>query len=143
LDGFRTYGARIVMSTALQPKRAPLLPLDGTLQWIMQEIVRGVVNELRPLVAGSIERSSAQPLATGQQMADLLHVSRATLDRYVGKGYVPYVRLGPDGPRRFRVEDVLASFQSRRDAPATTPVASTMAAGSDGVSLLRRRNRQT
>jgi hypothetical protein len=131
------------MSTAPQPKGVHFPPLDGTLHWILQEIVRGVVDELRPLVAKNGERSRVQPLATGQQMADLLHVSRATLDRYVVKGYVPYVRLGPDGPRRFRVEDVLASFPSRCDGPKTAPGMSSTSPDSDGVKLLRRKKRST
>jgi excisionase family DNA binding protein len=131
------------MSSTPRPRAAQFGPLDGTLRLIVQEIVREVIDELRPLLVETVEHSRAPQLATGQQMADLLHVSRATLDRYVNKGHLPYVRLGPDGPRRFRVEDVLASFSSHREPPGQTPRETTFHPKDDHVRLLRRGKRTT
>ena len=102
-----------------------------------------MIDELRPLLLETVEHSRTPQLATGQQMADLLHVSRATLDRYVNKGHVPCVRLGPEGPRRFRVDDVLASFSSHREPPGQTSRETTPHPKDDGVRLLRRTRRTT
>src|SRR5260370_7433542 len=89
--------------------------LRAVLDPLVRAIARQVVDELRPLVE-EVRAAAPAPgsLATKQQTAAALGVSCATLDRYVREGLVPYVQLGPDGPRRFPLEQLLATLPNQR-----------------------------
>ena len=43
---------------------------------------------------------------TAKQASERLFVSASTFERMIRKGTVPLYRVGPGGPRRFRIEDV-------------------------------------
>jgi len=43
---------------------------------------------------------------TAKQATERLAVSSSTFERMVRKGTMPLYRVGPGGPRRFRIEDV-------------------------------------
>lgn len=50
-------------------------------------------------------------------LARALDVSTPSVDRYCARGVIPYVTLGPDGPRRFVLNDVLAALAKHDAAP--------------------------
>lgn len=115
-------------------------PFAAALEAIAVMIARRIVEELRPLLAAVAAPVSPtpSPLVTKQACAAGLGVSPATLDRYVRAGLVPFVTLGPDGPRRFRLEDVLAALATREARTKTAPARREQIAG---VRLLSRESR--
>jgi excisionase family DNA binding protein len=53
------------------------------------------------------EDATLERMLTGRQVADFLHVPICTIRRWTDKGMLKSYRVGPQGDRRFRREDVL------------------------------------
>jgi hypothetical protein len=87
------------------------------------EELRAIVrDELRAeLAALSPAATSPAPLLDKRELAAALRVSTASIDRYTAAGVVPYVTLGPDGPRRYdlgAVREALSSTSAGTPAKA-------------------------
>ena len=102
---------------------APPDPFGDALAALAVLLARRVAEELRPMLATLGAPGAPAPLSllTKQACAAALGVSCATIDRYVRTGLVPFVTLGPDGPRRFRLDDVLAALATREVPPKEPP----------------------
>ncbi len=70
----------------------------------------------RPGKSASPPITPPAKLLTARQVADRLAVSGRTVERLIISGILKLHRVGPRGPRRFRVEDV-----DRVLIPATSP----------------------
>ena len=85
--------------------------IEELIQLVREAAREGAAMALAAHVAPAIEAPSA--LLTKVGLATHLGVSPATIDRYVRAGVVPCITLGPDGPRRFHLPDVLAALAAR------------------------------
>jgi hypothetical protein len=83
-------------------------PLSALVELVAQRTADIVLERIGDRLASPVP---AAALLDKRGIAHALGTSTASIDRYVARGVIPFVTLGPDGPRRFDLAEVRAALK--------------------------------